>query len=199
MEVNLMSQLDPRQERSIKKFQESYLSLLESGHTHITIQQLCQDANVSRPTFYNNFTDILDLRKHLHEEILRDLNETLTITNPKPIDAFKENELPENMLNLFRHIAENKQAYEVLLMHRPDPLFIRKVKNILRDFIVDGMKYASSREKEWKDIPFVVSFTTGAYYESIIWWLENNYSHSPEAMTRMLLRVSLHGPFGEND
>jgi AcrR family transcriptional regulator len=198
MDVKHMPQLDPRQARSIKKLQESYLALLRSGQTQITIQQLCKEAAISRPTFYNNYTDIKDLRIHLHDEILDDLNETLIIKDPKPIDAFKENELPENMLNLFRHILKNKQAYEVLLMFQPDPLFIQDVKHILRKFIVDGMKYASSKEQEWKtEIPFVVSYTTGAYYESILWWLENHYSHSPEEMTRMLLKISLHGPFEE--
>lgn len=191
-----MTPIDPRQVRSIKKLQEAYLSLLLSGHHQLTIRQLCQEANVTRPTFYNNYTNILDLRKQLHEEILLDLNKSLTITNPKPIDAFKENELPENMVNLFKHISENKKAYEVLLLHRPDSLFINDVKNILRKYIVEGIRYASSKEQEMQiKIPFAVSFITGAYYESIIWWLQNNYRYSPKEMAKLLLKISLYGPF----
>ncbi|WP_162800367.1 TetR/AcrR family transcriptional regulator [Oceanobacillus zhaokaii] len=191
-----MTVIDPRQVRSIKKLQEAYLSLLLSGHHQLTIRQLCQEANVTRPTFYNNYSNILDLRKQLHEEILHDLNKSLTIINPKPIDAFTENELPENMVNLFKHISENKKAYEVLLLHRPDSLFINDVKNILRKYIVEGMKYASSKEQEMTvKIPFAVSFITGAYYESIIWWLQNNYRYSPKEMAKLLLKISLYGPF----
>ncbi|MHA6250428.1 TetR/AcrR family transcriptional regulator [Oceanobacillus sp. CAU 1775] len=191
-----MTEVDPRQARSKKKLYEAYLNLLLAGHAQLNIRQLCQEANITRPTFYNNFSDILDLRKQLHDEILDDLNESLTIIDPKPIDAFKENELPENMVGLFKHIFENKKAYEVLLLHQPDSLFIRDVKKMLEHFIVEGMKYASSKEQVWEtEIPFVVSFTTGAYYESIIWWIRNNYCYTPEQMAKLLLKISLHGPY----
>lgn len=191
-----MTAIDPRQVRSINKLQEAYLSLLLSGHTQLTIRQLCQEANVARPTFYNNFNDILDLRKYLHDQILRDLKKSLKITNPKPIAAYKESELPENMVSLFKHIYENKKAYEVLLLYQPDALFIDDVKKILQKFIVEGIRYASSKEQEMQiKIPFAISYITGAYYESILWWLQNDYRYSPEEMANLLLKISLYGPF----
>lgn len=191
-----MNAMDPRKVSSLKKLQEAYLSLLLSSHHEITIRQLCEEANVTRPTFYNNYSSILDLRKELHAETLRDLKKSLTIINPKSIDAYTKDELPENMVDLFKHISENKRVYEVLLLHRPDSLFIKDVKDILQKYIVEGIQHASSNEHEMTiTIPFAVSFITGAYYESILWWLENNYKHSPEEMANLLLQISLYGPF----
>lgn len=191
-----MRNIDPRQMRSIIKLQDAYFSLLVTSDENISIQQLCKEAQVTRPTFYNNYSDILDLRKQIHEGILGHLEKSLTITNKKPLDAFDENELPENMVNLFKHVLENKKAYEVLLLHRPDGLFIENVKGILRRFIVDGIKYASSEEQNLQiEIPFIISYATGAYYESVIWWMQNNYSLAPEEMAKLLLKISIYGPF----
>lgn len=190
-----MNAMDPRKASSIKKLQEAYLSLLLHDDKKLTIRELCQEADVTRPTFYNNYSSILDLRKQLHTETLHDLNTTLTITNPKPIDAYAENELPENMVNLFKHISNNKRIYEVLLLHRPDSLFIKDVKDILRKYIVEGSKHASSNNNEMTiTIPFAVQFVTGAYYESILWWLGNNNKYTPEEMANLLLKISLYGP-----
>lgn len=191
-----MNTIDPRKVSSIRKLQEAYFSLLAEGGENINILELCKKANVTRPTFYNNFSSILDLRKELHEVILNDLNETLTIKNPKPIDAFEDDELPENMVALFKHILTNKKAYEVLLLQRPDFLFIRDVKNILQTYIVEGIKHAGDETHEMKvKIPFAIAFITGAYYESIIWWIRHDYQHSPEEMAKLLLDISLYGPF----
>ncbi len=191
-----MNTIDPRKISSIRKLQEAYLSLLVTDNQNLNIRELCKTANVTRPTFYNNYSNILDLRKQLHEEILDDLNKTLTISNPKPIDAFEDDELPENMVALFNHISANKKAYEVLLLHRPDFLFIKDVKEILQKYIVEGIKHARDESHEMKvKIPFAISFITGAYYESIIWWLEHNYQHTPEEMAKLLLDISLYGPF----
>lgn len=191
-----MNAMDPRKVSSLRKLQEAYLSLLLNSHHEITIRHLCEAANVTRPTFYNNYSSILDLRKEIHAETLRDLKKSLTIINPKPIDAYTKDELPENMVNLFKHISENKRVYEMLLLHRPDSLFIKDVKDILQKYIVEGIQHASSNEHEMTiTIPFAVSFITGAYYESILWWLENNYKHSPEEMANLLLQISLYGPF----
>ena len=191
-----MNAMDPRKVSSLRKLQEAYLSLLLNSHHEITIRHLCEAANVTRPTFYNNYSSILDLRKEIHAETLRDLKKSLTIINPKPIDAYTKDELPENMVNLFKHISENKRVYEMLLLHRPDSLFIDDVKNILQKYIVEGIEHASSKDHDMTiTIPFAVSFITGAYYESILWWVENNYTHSPEEMANLLLQISLYGPF----
>ena len=187
---------DPRQILSIKKLQKAYLSLLLQENRNISIQQLCQEAQVTRPTFYNLYKDIMDLRVHFYNSILEELKRSLTITDPKRIEDIEPEELPENMVLLFEHILQNKLAYEVLFIHRPDALFMEKVKSIIRQYVGDGINASQGAEKDFRmEIPFVISYTTGAYLECILWWIKNDYKYKPEIMASKLLEISLYGPY----
>jgi len=73
-----------------------------------------------------------------------------------------------------------------------DPHFVNEVKIILEEFISIGLHYSTpNEEKLVLPISLLISYVTGAYLESIIWWIKNNYTYSPEEMTLMLLRISI--------
>ncbi|WP_066073136.1 TetR/AcrR family transcriptional regulator [Neobacillus soli] len=187
---------DPRQILSIKKLQKAYLSLLLQENENMSIQRLCQEAQVTRPTFYNLYKDLMDLRIHLYNSILEELRKSLTITNPKKLEDIEPEELPENMIFLFEHILQNHLAYEVLFIYKPDALFMEEVKLIICQYIEDGICASQSTEKDYRmEIPFIISYTTGAYLESIFWWIKNNYKYTPEIMAAKLLEISLYGPY----
>ncbi|WP_158630147.1 TetR-like C-terminal domain-containing protein [Cohnella sp. AR92] len=151
---------------------------------------------MTRPTFYKMYKDIVDLRVDLHHGILKDLKESLTIHNPQRIANLLPEYLPHNMVALFEHILQNQLAYEVLLVYKPDDLFIQEVKGILRQYVEDGIRLPQTTEDELRiEAGFVIAYTTGAYLESIIWWILSNYRLSPEQMAAKLLEVSLHGPY----
>jgi AcrR family transcriptional regulator len=188
---------DPRQVHSMKKIQRAYLSLmLKENEKSITIQRICQEAHVTRPTFYKLYKDILELRVDLHNAILNDLRQSLTITHPKRIDELRSEDLPENMVALFEHIIQNQLAYEVMLVYKPDDLFIQEVKNIIRHYVEDGIRVSQTSEEGLRmELSFVIAYTTGAFLESIVWWVRSNYKYSAVTMASKLLEISFHGPY----
>lgn len=181
----------------MKKIQRAYLSLmLKESEKSITIQRICQEAHVTRPTFYKLYKDILELRVDLHNVILNDLRQSLTITHPKRIDELRSEDLPENMVALFEHIIQNQLAYEVMLVYKPDDLFIQEVKNIIRHYVEDGIRVSQTSEEGLRmEMSFVIAYTTGAYLESIVWWVRSNYKYSAVTMASKLLEISFHGPY----
>ncbi|MDQ6423406.1 TetR-like C-terminal domain-containing protein [Paenibacillus sp. LHD-117] len=191
-----MKKRDPRQVHSIKKMHHAYLSLQLKETENITIQRLCEEAKVTRPTFYRSYKDTVELRIDLHTVILKDLKQSLTIKNPKRIDELRPDDLPENMVSLFDHIFQNQLAYDVLLIYKPDELFIKEMKGILRQFVEDGIRVTQTTEEGLRmDMSFVIAYTLGAFLESIVWWIMNNYNYPAETMAAKLLEISFHGPY----
>lgn len=191
-----MKKLDPRQYRSIRKLHKAYLSLLAKGEKQLTIQQICDEALITRPTFYKQFQNIQELRTDLHREILNQLKESLTLENPKPLAEITKEEIPKNMIPLFNHIYDNHVAYETLLVYHPDALFINEMKEIIRKFVKDGIHASKAQDKLFQmDLSFIISYATGAYLESILWWIKNDYPYTAEEMASNLLQLSLYGPY----
>lgn len=192
-----MSKLDPRQHRSKESMYDAYLNLLADNESIISVQQLCTEAGITRPTFYKQYSDLEALRLDVHFDLLSKLKVALTINNPIPMADYEaSNELPENMVLLFKHIYQHRYAYEILLVNQPDALFINGVKSIIREFIIEGIHYSKAQERLAEvDREFLISYTTGAYTETILWWIKNDYSMTPEKVAESLFKMALKGAY----
>lgn len=188
--------LDPRQIKSKEKLHEAYLSLLIEGHDQLTIQQVCQKATVTRPTFYKLFKDIHELRKDLIEKLLTELQEALTIKNPKPLLVIAKEDMPENLILFFEHVQKNHIAYETLLIYKTDALFTNGIQDILKGYVKDGI-YLSETRPFLIDVneQLIIAYVAGAYLECMRWWITTNYEVSPTDMAKTLIELSLNGPY----
>lgn len=191
-----MKQMDLRQIKSQVKLQQAYLSLIERGYEQLSIQQICKEAAVTRPTFYKQYEDIQHLRLDLHRSLMTDLKLALTITNPKPLNHTNIFEMSTNVIRFFEHIYENSMAYETLLIRQPDALFINEVKLIIQSFIKEGT-YHSQIQNKLKNVnfDFILSFYCGAYIESVIWWIKNEFSLTAEEMASTVVETAFSGSF----
>ena len=188
--------LDPRQVRSKEKLHEAYLSLIIEGHDKLSIQQVCQKAEITRPTFYKLYKDINELRKDLIEKLLIELKEALTIQNPKPLNVMAKDDMPENLILLFGHIRKNHIAYETLLIYQPDALFINGIQDMLKEYVRDGIYFSQTRPYLINvNEELIIAYVAGAYLESVRWWIKTNYEASAIHMAKTLIELSLNGPY----
>jgi AcrR family transcriptional regulator len=188
--------IDPRQLKSKEKLHEAYLSLLIEGYDKLSIQLVCQKAEVTRPTFYKLYKDINELRRDLIDMLLMELKEALTIQNPKPLNVISKDEMPENLILLFQHIQKNNIAYETLLIYQPDALFINGIQDIIKEYVKDGIYFSQTRPYLINvDEQLIIAYVAGAYLESVRWWIKTNYETSAIDMAKTLIELSLNGPY----
>lgn len=188
--------IDPRQLKSKEKLHEAYLSLLIEGQDKLSIQLVCQKAEVTRPTFYKLYKDINELRRDLIDMLLIELKEALTIQNPKPLNVISKDEMPENLILLFQHIQKNNIAYETLLIYQPDALFINGIQDVIKEYVKDGIYFSQTRPYLINvDEQLIIAYVAGAYLESVRWWIKTNYETSAIDMAKTLIELSLNGPY----
>ncbi|WP_342468436.1 TetR-like C-terminal domain-containing protein [Ureibacillus sp. FSL K6-3587] len=188
--------LDPRQAKSKEKLHSAYLSLMKDGNVQLTIQQICKEAGLTRPTFYKLYNDINELRRDLFNHLLLQLKEALTIQSPKPLKEMPKEEMPRNLFLLFEHIQNHRIAYETFLIHQPDALFIQGILDILKRYVEEGIHYTETRQyllSENEEL--IISYIAGAYLESIRWWITTNYKCTPNEMAATLIELSINGPY----
>lgn len=188
--------IDPRQIKSKEKLHEAYLSLQIEGYEQLSVHQVCQKAEVTRPTFYKLYKDIQELRRDLIEKLLIELKDALTIQNPKPLREMPVDERPETLILFFEHVQQNQIAYETLLIYQTDALFTNGIQEILRGFVKNGI-YLSETRPYLLDVneQLIISYVVGAYLESMRWWITTNYEVPPIEMAKTLIELSLNGPY----
>src|SRR5690625_4008328 len=93
-------------------------------------------------------------------------------------------------------LYQHRYAYEILLVDQPDALFINDVKSIIRQFITEGILYSKAQERLTRvNRDFLISYTSGGYTETILWWIKNNYSMTPEEAAESLFKMALKGTY----
>ncbi|GAK04418.1 transcriptional regulator, TetR family [Geomicrobium sp. JCM 19037] len=190
-----MKKTDPRQSRSKDKLHTAYITLIANESSPLTIQQVCQEANVTRPTFYKQFNDIASLRQDIHSTLLHELKQSLTINNPKPLTQLRAEERATYLTTLFEHIYDQHLTYETMLVQQVDAVFLDHVKTIIQEYVDEGITHTMYSDRLRVDRTLLVSYITGAYVESILWWIKNHYTHSPEQMAEQLIELSIFGPY----
>lgn len=188
--------LDPRQVKSKEKLHEAYLSLLIEGQDQLTIQQVCQKASVTRPTFYKLYKDVQELRKDIINQLLDELKKALTIHNPQPLSEIADDAMPENLILFFEHVQKHHIAYETLLIYQPDALLTNGLQEILKGYVEKGIYFSETRPY-LLDVneQLIIAYVAGAYLESMRWWITTNYAIPPIDMAKTLIELSINGPY----
>lgn len=156
-----------------RRIEEAFILLLSQKHiSKITIHDICQNAHISRTTFYVHYKDIYDLlRKLEHDFAIRS------------ISYFIEEETREivlsraSFLRFFQYIYENKVFFKYLFTHSNNACGLVR-ENILQLLPVNGIETPQAR--------YQVSIFVGASNMLIKKWLENDCQESPEFLLEVL-------------
>ncbi len=165
-----------RYKMSSKKIETAFLFLLTKyRYEEITINQICQQAQINRSTFYCHYSDINDLIVKIENKFAK---VTATIFN------YGERQTNDAVVEMFTFIKENKYFYKAFL-NIPYATLAEKntqiecLKNIGEKFNV---------EKGYSKGLFYRACFFGAGIKEICrLWLENECKESPEEMAKLLL------------
>ncbi|MGE7691198.1 TetR-like C-terminal domain-containing protein [Lysinibacillus sp. NPDC097214] len=91
------------------------------------------------------------------------------------------------------------KLYKVFLTEKDIPYFSSGLKEIIIDFVSNGIYTIQSDDKKLT-VPreMAVRYFAAAFLEVIIWWLENYMPYSPKFMANQLMRITMMGPYVDN-
>jgi len=176
--------------------------IAERGYEKITVQDITERATINRATFYLHYSDKLDLFYQSTKEILNDLVSSLndTFDDKVEFDFSKDADEPhDTFMHLFEQISLNSKLYKVFLTEKDIPYFSSGLKEIIIDFISNGINFTQPDDKRLT-VPreMAVRYFAAAFLEVIVWWLENDMHYSPKFMATRLMRITMMGPYVDN-
>ena len=154
--------------------------LTKKSFEDITVNEICERANVRRATFYKHFSDKYEFLKYLVGS-LRDEFDAKRPTGKRP-DATPEYYL-EYLRALVSFLMENEKMVKNALASDVLPSLIEVIKDKnyedtcarLRESVAKGMILPASVE-------ITASMMTGAVASTLLRWFKNEKSISPDAL-----------------
>lgn len=177
-------QQDLRVTKTQRALAYAMLSLLEkNSFARITVNDLCQEALVSRSTFYAHFEDKYQLMLFC----LRELDVRLTgedhVTGPY-----------EHLVAVLSRIREHSNIYRNIFMADPNRELLKMFQGHFVRVFTELLPEDALRGKAFEGSPEMLSiYLSGGLAAMLGWWIENDFAVSVEEMARC--QWSLLAPF----
>ena len=153
--------MDRRIKKTEAQILEGTLRLLQNQKMdELTVTEICNEANVSRSTFYLHYTEPKDIIEQLYNDVAITLTNILDNFDLSSPDTTNE----KFLYTLFDVLDEYKKYFVVLLTTGYHSNFRRRLKKILEDKILNDNMY---RFKNTKAFEYFVSFVISGLVECI--------------------------------
>lgn len=185
---------DRRITRSKRALRQALIALLEErGFDSITVNDLCDRADLNRGTFYNHFRDKENLLAVLEDEIMADiaaLQERMQRISLADMLAYRVAGTPLPLLvDLFDYLREQSDFLHAVLGPGGDARFAPRLREAVCENLVQNILHEKYRTNPTAFVDYYVAFYASAYLGIITRWIERGTLESSEDMARIAMRL----------
>jgi AcrR family transcriptional regulator len=166
--------------------------ILKKAYETITIQEICDEANVGRSTFYAHYTSKDDLKRSGFEHLRKELADRQRDARATTGDI-RDRSLGFS-LTMFEHARDHIDLYRALVGGRGGTVSLGQIRKMLSDLVRN--EFAATIDKNSADVmprEFVVQYVVGAYMAVLTWWLDGGAKLPPKRIDAMFRRMATEG------
>ncbi len=155
---------------SQENMENAFIKLLATHNKKkITVQSICNLANVNRTTFYAHYTDIYDLQKQIEKRLSAQLEKIFQEA------LYDEKKMNSALCKMFYFIKKHNIFYKVFLEYNNTIPILKTILCCIGSNTND------------KDSPnYHIAFFTAGVCEMIRIWLNNDCREKPEELARII-------------
>ena len=178
---------DLRVRRTRKWLQEALLSLmLEKPFTRISIAEITDQAQVSRPTFYLHYRN--------KEEVLEDYLDSMYKNFMDDMQPYLDSIIQGKMaVKFFEQIADQAVFLRSLIDSEVSNLVMNKLHKYCYDVIKQSLDQAPYPSMEGTIWDYVIASIAGSVYAMSIRWLQMDMPHTPKEMGSLTMQLTRPG------
>ena len=184
--------MDRRQQKSRKAILDAFTNLLtKKEYVKITVQEIIDEADVGRTTFYAHF----ETKDALLEEMCTNLFSHVFSDHPVVESShdfsLSEGDFKTVVCHILYHLKENGSTISRLLTGESSETFLRYfsqyLNKLIRNYVLSHM------EKKNSSIPedFLQNHIAGSFITMVQWWIKRGLKESPEELTEYFLAVTV--------
>ena len=178
--------MDRRQQKTRTAIFQAFNRLLEKKHfNNITVQEILDEANVGRSTFYAHFETKDALLKELCKDIFDHIFSHELHSETSHDFSLSDHGLQEKITHLLYHLKDNKGNVLGVLSGESGELFTRYFKEYL---VTMFEQYPDSFAQ---DVPkdFALNHLVGSLAEAVKWWIGSKMEMPPEELAKNYLKL----------
>ncbi len=181
--------MDRRQQKTRSAIFQAFSGLLsQKSYSKITVQEIIDEANIGRSTFYTHFETKDDLLKEMCTDLFDHIfseEKGSEITH----DFSLSNDTNSMITHILYHLRDNKKNIIGLLSCESSDMFLRFFKEYLNELITKHMIKEDTRRNTFVSDEFLINHISGSFVEMVYWWIKNQMKQSPEELASYFASV----------
>jgi AcrR family transcriptional regulator len=170
----MSARIDRRAARTRRALHQALIALiLKKGYNAITVQELIDEADVARATFYAHYTSKDDLLRGGFKELRRGLAAS------------------HSTLAMFEHADGYRDVYRALVGGRGSHIALAELRRTLVELAREEL--ATLAHDRGMSRELAVQFFAGAFLTVLTWWIESRSALAPHEVNAMFRRLVMGG------
>ena len=176
--------MDRRQKKTRDAIFKALRTLMEQKrYSAITVQEIIDEANIGRSTFYAHFETKDDLLRSLCSEIFYHV---FTDLLPQEEDTLDCKNLELKLGHILYHLKENPVNIRGIIAADGDGLFMTYFKQYLTQLF---SRYTMLFHQEVPE-DFLIHHLAGSFAETVKWWAARDMTPDPETVAHFYMTVA---------
>jgi AcrR family transcriptional regulator len=180
---------DPRVRKTRRSLQQALVRLiLRDGYDTISVQDIAEEAETARVTFYRHYTDKQDLLTDCLNTLYDDLaNRTARLT----ADQLLAGQSPISVL--YTHIEAEEPLYRVLFSSRGTRTVISRMHHHLAQHAIAAIDRSGATPVANIPKEIMGQHIASSQIGLAMWWLEHNKPYPADYMAKLSMWLTLSG------
>ncbi len=173
--------MDRRIKRTRRELENALVRLLKTKNIqNISVKELADEADITRATFYQHYSNPYDMLTEMQERILEQVQEIITRTTGGDSYSF--------FLQLFNYLSEDNVKAEILSFDNGHGSGYERIGNAIHNnyMLRWDENFSGSQLKRYEYYRYYIVFGCIAVVEN---WVNNGKQESPEEMAKITFSV----------
>lgn len=176
--------MDRRQQKTRQAIFRAFSSLLErKNFGNITVQEIIDEANVGRSTFYAHFETKDDLLKAMCTDIFQHVFSDDLKQESNHDFSHAGHDFEKEITHILYHLQDSRKNLKGLLACESGAIFMKYFKGYLREMFpayVEKRHYQAPAE-------YVLDIAVCSFAETVRWWITENEEYTPEQVAAFFM------------
>ncbi|RBP61022.1 TetR family transcriptional regulator [Alkalibaculum bacchi] len=179
--------MDRRQQRTRDAIFKALSTLLEKKrYNNITVQEIIDEANIGRSTFYAHFETKDELLKALCTDIFSHVFSDELMSEKTHDFSGGNNGLEAKLTHILHHLIDSKTNIAGILSCESSELFM----NYFKDYLTEMFSKYLSEIRVNAPADFLLNHLVGSFAETVKWWIDKSSEYTPEETVGYYIEIS---------
>jgi len=178
--------VDRRQQKTRDAIFRAFGVLLErKNYNHITVQEIIDEANIGRSTFYAHFETKDELLRSMCTDIFQHVFSKEPVQERNHNFSEDSDHIEKKMTHIFYHLQDNQKNLKGILGCESQEIFMGYFKK----YLAEMFEAYICVERIHAPGAYVLNQAVSSFAETVRWWITKYPSYSPEEITGFYLET----------